>query len=248
MIPAIRSELRKLFTVRSTYVIILLCLAVTVFFAFYISGYHAKVDVTERDLVANEMLFIVQPLSLFISLVAILHLTHEYRYNTIMYTLTAARRRTQVLLAKILVISVFAILLALLVCALVPLLTQLGVHAKGLSIVPQSIPFQSILGRTTFYSWGNAMLALLFSFIIRSQVGAIAFILLFPGPGEGLLGLLLKDNAKYLPFRALGGVLQGTIPPDSSLLQSGDAAKVLMLYLVIGWLVAWLLFLRRDAN
>jgi hypothetical protein len=65
---------------------------------------------------------------------------------------------------------------------------------------------------------------------------------LIPGTVEQLLGLLLKKNQVYLPFSALGAVL------EHNQISYVRAATVVGLYVVVGWIVAWVLFLRRDAN
>ncbi len=242
MIPAIRAEFRKLLTVRSTYVIIALCLAITIFFAFYIEGFHQTRNVTDSGKLASEVMGAAVALGMIISFVGVLLMTHEYRYNTILYTLTSAASRTRVLLAKIIVVSVFAVLLTLLVSALAPWLTYLGLHAKGLSLSPQDFPIRDLLLHSALYGWGYSMLALIVAAIVRNQVGVIAILFLVPGLGETLLGLLLKENAKYLPFGTLSAVLQthGHNYPN--------ALVVLLSYIAGGWLIAWVLFMRRDAN
>ena len=84
--------------------------------------------------------------------------------------------------------------------------------------------------------------------IIRQQVGAIAAFFLIPALGEQLLSLLLKDNRIYLPFTALTQVTMPESAGVQNALSPGKAAFVVVLYIVVGWLVAWYLFLRRDAN
>jgi len=249
MIPAVRAEFRKLLTLRSTYVIIGSCIAITIFFAFYLEGYRSTADVALPAKLASAVTSAAQALGLFIALAGVLLVTHEYRYNTIMYTLSAARSRTQVLLAKIVVVSVFSISLTLFVCILAPLLTQLGLQAKGLSLAPQDFPIIDLLMKTAFYGWGYSMIALIIAFIVRNQVGALGFLFLFPGLGELLLGLLLKNNAIYLPFGALssvisnGGAMLSQVP-----LPLTKAVQVVLAYIVVGWLVAWILLMRRDAS
>lgn len=249
MIQSIRSELRKLLTVRSTYVIIALCLAVVIFFAFYLEGYRQTANVRDPGLLAREITSAANALGIFIAIAGILLMTHEYRYNTIMYTLTASRGRTQTLLAKIIVISLFAVALTLLVCTLAPLLTYLGIQAKGLDIVPQNIPYADVYWRVAFYGWAYSMIALLISALIRNQVGAFAVFLLFPIMAESLLTLLLREKAIYLPFTAMNTVLSTfSQSPGSSTLTPERAALVTLGYLVVGWAIAWFLFLRRDAS
>jgi hypothetical protein len=169
-----------------------------------------------------------------------------------MYTFAASRIRTRVLLAKIIVVSVFALLLSLTISVLSPALMYLGTLVKGLELAPQTFPIWDLLWRSLFFGWANSMIALLFAAIIRNQVGAIAALFLIPGPIETLLSLLLKHNTVYLPFTAMQQIVNA--PQDGQQLMElrhlspGMGAAVVCAYLIIGWCIAWLLFLRRDAN
>jgi ABC-type transport system involved in multi-copper enzyme maturation permease subunit len=169
-----------------------------------------------------------------------------------MYSLTAASSRTHVLLAKMIVVSIYSILLTALVTGIAPLLTKLGMAVRGVDLAAQNLPFMDIWLHAIFYGWAFSMLALLIAAIVRSQVGTLAILLLFPVLGESLLSLLLKENAKYLPFTALGQVLQSAIPGQLRgvmLNLSGTQAILVVLAYIAGLgLLAWLLFRRRDAN
>src|ERR1035437_9377215 len=110
MIATIKAELCKLFTVRSTYFIMAAVLALLVFYLFYITGWRAAAsDLHNPSTLATAITSAVNAVSIFAALVALLLFTHEYRYNTIMYTLTSSNSRTKVLLAKILVVTGFVV-------------------------------------------------------------------------------------------------------------------------------------------
>jgi ABC-type transport system involved in multi-copper enzyme maturation permease subunit len=110
-----------------------------------------------------------------------------------------------------------------------------------------------------FFCESFAMAGLLFIALIRNQVGAIAALLILPNTVEGLLSLLLKQNSVYMPFMALQQVIQ---PPiihgfkvggemrDNTLgtLTAWHGAFVYLGYLAVGYIVAWYLFLKRDAT
>lgn len=247
MFAALKSEFRKLITVRSTYVIVGIATLLVVFFAFYTEGIRVTpAALANPHLLANEAKQAVLSVGLLGALVGVLLVTHEYRYNTIMYTLTASNSRTKSLLAKLLVVSGFAITFSLFMGVLSPVLTLVGVHVKGLVLIPQNIPFGSLFWQVLFVGWGYAMLAFIFAVIVRIQVGAVSTMFLVPAMAEPLIGLLLKQNAIYLPYNALQGVVQaneslGHISPI-------HAVGVVMVYLVAGWFISWQLFLRRDAS
>jgi hypothetical protein len=46
------------------------------------------VDLLSPTALSGDITFVISGMSVFVALIAILLLTHEYRYNTIMYTLT----------------------------------------------------------------------------------------------------------------------------------------------------------------
>jgi len=123
-----------------------------------------------------------------------------------------------------------------------------GIKLHGHALGAQYIPVWSLIWRTIFYGWGFAMMASILAFIIRIQVGALVAVFLIPGTIEQILGLLLKNNQVYLPFSSLA-VLVGESSSDIgghiSYLQAFTVASI---YIVVGWLVAWYLFIKRDAN
>lgn len=81
--------------------------------------------------------------------------------------------------------------------------------------------------------------------LIRNQIGAVVATLFVIPSLEQIATLLLKNNAVYLPFTSSNEVL---VSPEKGSLSYGHAALVFSAYLLIGWIVAWILFLRRDAN
>lgn len=246
----ILSEFRKLYTVRSTYIFLAVCIAITVFFAFYIEAIRLTGDVTSSDKLAGEVTGAVGALAMLIALVGVLLVTHEYRYNTIMYTLTSANNRLKVLIAKVVVVSVFALLATLFFAALSPLLTYLGLQIKGLDMVAQNIPVWDLLWRSAFHGWGYAMLALVLAFIIRNQVGTIVALVIVSGTVETLLSLLLKHNSGYMPFTALSRVINTgeAMPGIAAGFSPEKSAVIAAVYIAGGLVVAAYLFHRRDAN
>lgn len=247
MIPAIKSEFRKLFTIRSTYIITFLVIAFLLFIAFYVEGWRLKpFQLKDPGQLASDV-YGGLTLMVFGAIVAILSMTHEYRYNTIIYTLTSNNSRSKALAAKVITISCYAIGLAIIVGVLSPIATYLGVHAAGHSLGPQTLHYKDLVWRTIFYGWSYGMIGLVLATIIRLQPGAVAALFVIPAVVEPLLSQLLDKHAVYLPFAALsqlvgdGAVGGGSLPP-------GKAALVFLAYLLAGWAVAWYLFLHRDAS
>jgi ABC-2 type transport system permease protein len=248
MINSLKAELRKIYTVRSTYGILAFCFVIMCVFAFWVEGYKAgdgsrtvtdvhKIAFLVRDAVGN--------LAFFGGLVGILAMAYEYRYNTIMYTLTASKSRLRILISKVFAVSIFSVFFTLFVTIMVLILMFIGISIKGPSLSHQEFPLD-IIWRALFTSWGYAMAGLLLASLIRQQVGAIAAFFAIPIFIEQLAGLALKDNRIYLPFTALSQV---TVTNGlKNVLSPGKAALVFGTYLIVGWIIAWYLFLKRDAN
>src|ERR1700730_1752413 len=101
MLASLRSEFRKLLRVRSTYVIVIICLLWVALFAGFGDGFKAKPTALlhAHDLLMNESGSAVMFVGLILAFAGLLLLGHEYRYNTIMYTLTSSPSRLRSLLA-----------------------------------------------------------------------------------------------------------------------------------------------------
>lgn len=248
MMATLKSEFRKLLTVRSTYIITILVLALVAFIASYVEGWRLGPKDLQVPTQLSGDVFGALSLSVFGAVVAILLMTHEYRYNTIMYTLTGSNSRSKVLLSKIITISVYALFLTAVIGVLSPVASYLGVHAHGHTFAPQTLHYGNLAWRSLFYGWSYGMIGLLLAALIRVQVGAIVALFVIPSAIEALLSELLKHNAIYLPFTALNEVIGNTGFNSGKPLSPGKAAIALAVYLVVGWIVAWILFLKRDAN
>lgn len=249
MIPSIKSESRKILSIRSTYVILLLGVALNILFAFYVTGWQLDAEsLQSANFMASQVVSSVSALGLFGALVGILLVTHEYRYNTIMYTLTANKSRTQVLLAKLVTATVFAVVFTAFFAVLSPLLSLLAINIRNLELGPQSFDVWNIAWRSLMAGWAYVIYGIILALIIRVQVGAIAALFLIPTV-EPLIGLVLKQKQAYLPFMALNNLITvgGQEGPGSSIPYQ-RAAIAVGAYVAVGLIVSWILFLRRDAN
>jgi ABC-type transport system involved in multi-copper enzyme maturation permease subunit len=270
MMATLRSEFKKLLSIRSTYFLMLIFLLLGAFISFYVHGFkdsglaiytgNSPLDHTRASLfVAGFVTQIANVTSVACALIALLLLAHEYRYNTIVYTLSASNSRTKVLVSKILAVLCLVLVYSVIATAILLALIWAGAAAAGHPLPHQNINFLTFFAKTVFYCEAFAMAGLLFATLIRNQVGAIAALLILPNTVEGLLSLLLKQHSVYMPFMALQQVIQGpTIKnaapahpmQDSGLgtLSAHKGALVYLIYLAAGWLIAWYLFLRRDAT
>ncbi len=264
MTAALKAEFKKLLSVRSTYVVSLAFLALTGFMAFYIQGFKNVADINYHNgtaplFIAGTITQVGSILSVAGALIALLLLAHEYRYNTIVYTLTASNSRSKVLAAKILAVTIYVFVYAVVSTAIALALMYAGVAASGHSLPPQDVNYLTYFAKSVFYCEAFAMSGLVFITLIRNQVGAIAALLILPNTIEGLLSLLLKHDSVYMPFMALEQVIEPPVVQgakaahasqgsDLGTLTAPKGAIVFLAYLIGVWIVAWYLFLRRDAN
>jgi ABC-2 type transport system permease protein len=241
MIPLLRSECRKLLSVRSTYVISGAALLLITFLAFYVEGFRGTngYEGWLMSLISN----VSTTISPFVAIIAILLMGYEYRYNTITYTLAAANSRTKVLLSKIAVVIGYTLALTL-----VSWLLAVGAYCLGASLSPiqgQTIVtpdlFWGDLWRNAYFVFGFGMLGLLLAFLVRQLVGTITILFIWP-TFEMLLSPLLKQNAHYLPLSLLNQIHAGTDFGPSM------PALLFLFYLVGTWVIAGYIFNRRDAN
>lgn len=250
MLPSFKAEFRKLLTVRSTYIMTIIGILLIGFVSFWVEGYKGASGSAASTLTPDAITEIVSQSAgigvVFTMIVAILFTAHEYRYNTIMYTLTANVRRTRVLLIKLVTIGLFSTALGLLFIGVGLAAYYVGLLSRDASLPAQNIDVLSTLGKMLFYFSGYALFGTLAAVITRSVIAAVSFMLIFPTMVESLLGLLLKDNAKYLPFISLDSVVGSSI--SGSPLSPGKAIAMSCIYLLVGFLITWLLFTKRDAN
>ena len=247
MIAALRSELRKLLSVRSTYFNVLISLAIVALFAGYGSGFRADKDgLHNPHYLMSQSSDAIVFVGLILAFVGLLLAGHEYRYNTIMYTLTSTNKRLKVLASKFVVISLFALIASVLVMFFSPFCTIVGAHLAGKHLAPQAFDVWTTLWHCMFTGWGYAMYAFILLLIIRNQIGAIVTYLLVPLIGENILSQIFKNLGHNLPFNAVQAVTEPTGLGNHT--TTAHSVTVVLLYVVIGLVVSSILFLRRDAN
>lgn len=245
MIRSFRAEMRKIWTVRSTYVIALLVLVVAVGIAgFWAYGFKDVGHAAKSPKVLLDLLYGgISTVGVFLAFIALLSVGHEYRYNTILYSLTSVNRRSKLFVAKWLATTISALVLATIVFPLCAAGFYVGQELHHVNTVTQTMPDWHFVWVAAVSIVGMMSFAYIIATLLRSQVGAIAAFLILPTTVESLLGLLLKDNIKYLPFTALGNVSSQQPSPalHTSLMISAA-------YIVGFGLLSYVLFLRRDAN
>lgn len=264
MIPTLKAEFKKLMTVRSTYGWCLVALAFLLIGAFYADGFKDSTNIISGPdkgtlFIAGTLAHLPNVIALFGGLIAILLITHEYRYNTIIYTITASNSRSKVILSKLIAVISFTFIYSVIFTAIAVGLIFAGAAAAHHTIPHQDINYLTYFGKTLFFVEGYSLAALLFGTIIRNQLGAVAALLILPGTLESLLSLVLKKNSVYMPFTALSQVTQppvinGAVPAHAARdltmgsLSPVKGAVVFLCYLIGAWIIGWYLFIKRDVT
>jgi hypothetical protein len=272
MIDALRYELVRLRTIRSTYWLLGIALGMQLVVSTLIawalppSGPWSGGDRAYSVLVtiggaAGFPLLIAY----LLGLLGVFAMGHEYRHGMIRATLTAIPNRVVVLTAKLLVIAVVAALLAV-ACALLALLVSLPFGVG----MPTFTGFREITTGTTLYAVLFALSGLALAAILRHQTAAVALMLLLPtvleeiikgvvviirlvsdqpiDQGGGVAGLL-----RFLPYDA--GAQMYTLFSTDDLLEVFGVTSfgpvgggiVMATFVATLLVISAVLFVRRDA-
>ncbi len=219
-----------------------------VFFGFYVGGWHSsRIDLLDPHRLFRITQQSISFLAILPALIAVLLFSHEFRYNLASYSLTISKSRSRVLVAKFIVVSIIALVSTGLVGVLSPLLALAGMDANHLHIVHQSYYFVNIVWRGLFYGWGYSIIGLVIAMLVREQIGALVTLLIFPTLVEGLLSIWLTSNTVYLPFSALHSELGVGLNVAKTNLSPINSLYVFLGYVIVGSIIGWILFLRRDA-
>ncbi len=251
MLSTLKAEFRKLLTVRSTYFLTAGVLLLITFLSTFVFGYKQAAQKANSPIFMSDAMYtMLGTFVTFGAIIAILLVAHEYRYTTIGYTLTLNRSRLKVLLAKVITMLVYITVVGALVIAITYIGTRIGLNIRGVELVSQTLP-TDLIWKYLVYLWGYAFMGIILATLIRGVVGSIVAFFLIPTV-EGMLSLLLKDNTKYLPVRALDSI-PATVAPNSitagtEMLGAGMALTLVCAYLGTSGVIAAILFVRRDAN
>jgi ABC-2 type transport system permease protein len=249
MMNQLRSEWIKLRSVRSTWVLLFVSLALTIAVSGLV-GFLRRDKGLEPGSVAQPLLAAFVFSMFIMGVSAVLLVASEFRTGTIRATLAAQPSRGRLFAAKAIVVAVVAFVVGLLMCVLA-LAVGRGMMALGTSDVSfNGTDYASVAGAVAFFVifalWGVGL-----AFLIRHSAGAICALLLWPLVGEGIMvpiitGLLNKRwFSKYLPYTAGFHLFAGRNEDLWHSRVAGGAyfAAIVAVFLGLGF---WM-FRRRDA-
>ncbi|MFI1920189.1 ABC transporter permease [Nocardia sp. NPDC020380] len=200
MLNAIRYEVTRLTTVRSTWALLAAGMAMQAFIAFVYAG---KTDMTADDRFVQS--FHGLPLilvTLFTTAVAVNSFGHEYRYRTITTTMLTLRRPGRVLAAKASVSAIFAAASA---AAMVVLTLVIEAARAG---APTDIGLIArIFGAVMLYAALAALVGMGIAAVTRNATIAMVATLAIPTVVE-VAALLFGISIRILPFSAAAQLVQ----------------------------------------
>ena len=272
MIDALRYELVRLRTIRSTYwligIALLFQLAMSMLIAWRLpsTGPLSGGDDTFALLVTIGASAGFAPLFIayVIGMVGVFSMGHEYRHGMIRATLTALPSRAAVLASKVIVAAAVAALAAF-ACVLIALLSA-QLFDVGM---PTFVAFRDITVGTVLFATLFTLSGLAYATITRNQTAALALLILVPTVIETIIKAVIlaihaaSDNPtgkgggvqvlKFLPYDAggqmytrlsLGDLLEyfGVVPFGPV-----GGGLVMGTFVAILLAVSAALFLRRDA-
>lgn len=240
----ISNEFLKLRTTRSAFILVGVAQLVVIAGASgaFVSGLDPKDPETVRIGLAH-----VGLVAVFSLILGIMAMAGEYRHKTITDTYLATPRRGRVVGAKIVTYAIVGAGVGLVstVTSIATIATWMGVKDAPLDLGASGL-WQTMVGcfvwNVCFGAMGVGVGAL-----VRNLAGAISGALVWIALVEGIVGQLVGDSARWLPFRA-GGALQGFASPGVEQLSQVAGGLVLVGYAAAFVAVAVTTTIRRDVT
>ncbi|TDV50765.1 ABC transporter permease [Actinophytocola oryzae] len=207
----------KLFTTRSPLWCTIAAIAVVVGFAALIAG----VDTDNAPTIASTQ-FGANFGLMIVMVMAALAITTEYRFGTIRATFQAIPNRTGTLLAKTLVVAVFAGLIGEVVAFGSVAIAKLIKPSADLAI-NSSFEWRAVAGVGVVYALA-AVVAIAVGTLIRHSAGAVSLLLIYTLLVESLVALIPNvglDIQKWMPFQMANMFLAGD-PDATNLTVNGE--------------------------
>jgi ABC-2 type transport system permease protein len=242
----IRTEVLKLRTVRGPW--LLLAAAPLLVIAGISGGVNQTKDPIDASMQA-EMLAHVGLTSVFILVFGILAVAGEYRHKTITDTYLSTPARSRVIEAKLITYAVIGAVSGV-VCTLVGLATaSIWWAEKGVSFSWGASGMWTTIGGGIAWNAAFAAIGVGVGALVRSLVGAIAAALAWIALVEGIVGQLVGNLARWLPFNAGQALGQASKPMIAdTLLPRWGGGVVLALYTALFVVLAVTTSMRRDVS
>ena len=243
----LRSELIKLRTTRTFYALA----GVTIGLAIVFVTLSAILsDPTEETVVSD--VFLSDPSSLFILILAIVGITGEWRHRTITSSLLAAPLRVRFLAAKLLAFAAAGVLLSLAVSVVVGVIGMVILELRD-QVTPEVADLVEQFARNAGVAALLGALGVCIGGLIRNQPTAIVFVLMMGFVVDTTLGFLAPGVERFSPTGALPNAVQGLEPddvgtPDVEFLDAVPALGLELVWIAVLFAGAAALLRARDVD
>jgi ABC-type transport system involved in multi-copper enzyme maturation permease subunit len=242
MTAQLRSELLKLRTTRTTVLLLLGAVGLTLF-ATCVEGISPATGKLAHEQTQREMLSAVTSGVLFATFAGLLAVTSEFRYGTIRPTLLIEPRRNVVLSAKLCAAALAGFVIAAVTAAVAfgGGLVLLAVRGVDYTVsAPHTL--ELVLGSVAAATL-SAVIGAMVGTLIRNQSSAILALVVYAFVVDAVLFAAVPSAGRFLPGKA-GDALLGR--PVDHLLAPGAGAVVLALWAAAFVTAAVLRFARSD--
>lgn len=228
----LRAELIKLRTTRTFYALAGSAIAISLLITILVASLS---DPTQDSVLSD--VFQNDASTLFITILAIVGITGEWRHRTITSSLLAAPDRTRFLAAKTLAFAAAGALLSVSI--------SIAIGIAGYAILGfRDLPTPPLGDVLELFARNAGVAALLGAFgvgvgsLIRNQPTAIVAILIFGFVIDPLLGNFAPDVDRYSPIGALPSAIQGIDPDDAGTPDVDFLAVIPALAAMAAWIGA----------
>ena len=190
-------------------------------------------DPTEETVVSD--VFLSDPTSLFILILAIVGITGEWRHRTITSSLLAAPLRVRFLAAKLLAFAAAGVLLSLAVSVVVGVIGMVILEVRD-QPTPEGGELIEQFARNAGVAALLGALGVCIGALIRNQPTAIVFVLIMGFVVDTTLGFLAPAVERFSPTGALPNAVQGLDPDDAGMPDVDFLAAVPALGLELVWI------------
>jgi ABC-2 type transport system permease protein len=247
MTGLIRAELLKLRTTRTFRAITLGALALVAIAATAIS---AASRFSPGDHPAQQALAVAGPANTFALVLGVLAVTSEYRHGTITPALLITPRRTRLLVAKLITLTVGGLALGLLAFGAAAAIVLPVLSERHIASQLDGGAVTAIIAGGAITTALSAALGVGIGAVVRNQAGAIIAALGLLYVLEPLLSLMPGID-RVVPRFGLGGLASGAdgvagFPPGAHLLGQVPAALILAAYALAVLTAGAMTFRRRD--
>lgn len=265
MIRALAFEWTRIRTVRSTYWLTALALVLSGAVAGLVAGFTRDSGGLTDELISVVLTggtqFIPLPfVPLFMGIIGAFAFGHEYRHNLILATLTAIPKRVNLVIAKVIILAIWAAVVAVLSIGINWALAS-GLSGEPLPLLdePAGAPLFAYVGYVVLW----AMLGLAVGMLVRNLPATLVVLLLVPLIVEptvvGMITFIdafesLRPATPYFPFSS-GTNMIATVSAEGAGMGGemveqpgrGVSALTFTAWIAVVLVPAWALFHKRDA-